>query len=175
MGGENRPEPALGTTWRPGPLRAAGGFTLLELMIVLVVIGVAAAVVSLTLRDPSATQLEREAARLAALLESARAESRASGRVALWRPGGEVTPGSDAVLPGFRFIGLPRSIVLPSRWLDPQVDAQVVGAPVVVLGPEPLIGAQRIRLRLGEQQLSLATDGLGPFTVLDEAAAAGTR
>jgi general secretion pathway protein H len=31
----------------------------------------------------------------------------------------------------------------------------------VVLGPEPLIGPQRIVLRLREQRLTLATDGLG--------------
>jgi len=37
----------------------------------------------------------------------------------------------------------------------------------VVLGPEPLIGAQRIVLRLGDQRLTLATDGIGPFTVAD--------
>jgi general secretion pathway protein H len=35
----------------------------------------------------------------------------------------------------------------------------------VQLGPEPLIGAQRIVLRLDEQTLTLATDGLGPFVV----------
>ncbi|NBX96765.1 MAG: type II secretion system protein GspH, partial [Betaproteobacteria bacterium] len=42
-----------------------------------------------------------------------------------------------------------------------------IGAPRLVLGPEPLIPAQRLRLRLGEQQLVLATDGLGAFRVED--------
>jgi general secretion pathway protein H len=34
-----------------------------------------------------------------------------------------------------------------------------------VLGPEPLIPAQRIALGLGDRRLVLATDGLGPFRV----------
>jgi general secretion pathway protein H len=33
------------------------------------------------------------------------------------------------------------------------------------LGPEPLIPAQSLRLRLGQQQVRLATDGLRPFAV----------
>ena len=38
------------------------GFTLIELMIVVALIAIASAVVSLALRDPAATRLEREAA-----------------------------------------------------------------------------------------------------------------
>jgi general secretion pathway protein H len=56
----------------------------------------------------------------------------------------------------------------PTRWLDPQVRAEVVDAPAVQLGPEPLIGAQRIVLRLADQRVALATDGLGPFAVVDD-------
>jgi general secretion pathway protein H len=40
-----------------------------------------------------------------------------------------------------------------------------VGAAHLQLGPEPLIGAQRVVLRLSDQRLEVATDGLGPFTV----------
>ena len=43
--------------------------------------------------------------------------------------------------------------------------AEVIGAKSVQLGPEPLIGAQRIVLRLDDRRLVLATDGLGPFAV----------
>ena len=48
----------------------------------------------------------------------------------------------------------------------------MIGARAVVLGPEPLIGAQRIVLRLDDQRLTLATDGLGPFVVEPTAAGA---
>src|SRR5215212_5523953 len=51
---------------------SARGFTLIELMVVVAVIAIATAVASLALRDPAASKLEHEAARLASLLESAR-------------------------------------------------------------------------------------------------------
>ena len=139
------------------------GFTLIELMIVVVLIAVASSVASLALRDPASTVLEREGARLAALLEGARGEARASGLAAYWEP-----RTASPEVPGFRFVGLPPSDDLPSNWLETGVTAEVVGARAVVLGPEPLIGPQRIVLRLREQRLTLATDGLGPFAVAPE-------
>ncbi len=146
--------------------RVAAGFTLIELMVVVALIAIASAVVSLGLRDPAETQLEREAARLVALLDSARTEARASGLAASWEPR---AAGADAA--DFRFVGLPPSAELPTRWLAAGVSAEVPGARAVVLGPEPLIGAQRIVLRLGDRQLTLATDGLGPFAVAADAEA----
>jgi general secretion pathway protein H len=144
-------------------LRAAGartpGFTLIELMIVVVLVALAASVVSLALRDPAETRLAQEGERLAALLESARAEARASGLTVRWVPGA-ASDGAD-----FRFVGLPASVPLPNKWLDPRVSAEVIGARTVALGPEALIGAQRIVLRLDDRRLELATDGLGPFAV----------
>ena len=40
----------------------------------------------------------------------------------------------------------------------------------MVLGPEPLIGMQKIILRLDDQRLMLMTDGLGPFVVANDIA-----
>ena len=138
-------------------------------MIVVALIAVAAGVVSLALRDPASIRLHTEAQRLSALLESARAESRASGLPVRWMPL------DDAGQTNFRFVQVSGSkstaMARPTRWLDPQVRAQVVGAPSVQLGPEPLIGAQRIVLRLGDQRIELATDGLGPFAVVNDEAA----
>jgi general secretion pathway protein H len=141
----------------------ARGFTLIELILVVAIIAIASSLVVLALRDPDASQLEEEAARLAALLEGARAEARASGLAASWEP----RSGEEGV-PGFRFVGLPPSRELPARWLDDSVSAEVIGARAVVLGPEPLIGAQRIVLRRGDRRLVLETDGLGPFAVQNE-------
>ena len=53
------------------------GFTLIEVMVVVAIIAIAAGVISLALRDPTLDRLERDGARLAALLEMARAEARA--------------------------------------------------------------------------------------------------
>jgi len=136
------------------------GFTLIELLIVVALIAIASAVAALALRDPAATRLEHEGARLVALLEAARTEARASALPASWEPRPEQV-GAE----GFRFIGLPTTTGLPSTWLNRGVSAEVIGARAVLLGPEPLIGAQRIVLRLDDQRLQLETDGLGPFVV----------
>lgn len=130
---------------------------MIELMVVMALIAVAVALVTLSLRDPAAAQLDREAVRLAALLETARAESRSAG-VAM-----RFEIGSKPDEPPFRFTGLASTEPLPTHWLAEGVSAEVIGARALVLGPEPLIGPQRIVLRLGERNLTLATDGIGPF------------
>ena len=136
------------------------GFTLVELLVVIALIAIASGLASLALRDPSASRLEQEGARLAALLESARAEARASGLAVRWE-----TRVNDTAEYDFQFVGLPPSNELPQRWLAEGVTADIVGARAVVLGPEPLIPAQRIVLSLDDRRLTLATDGLGPFEV----------
>ncbi|WP_395703501.1 prepilin-type N-terminal cleavage/methylation domain-containing protein [Aquabacterium sp.] len=136
------------------------GFTLVELLVVLVLIGISAGLISLALRDPSESRLEQEGTRLAALLEAGRAEARALGLPVRFELGSTV-PGD-----GFRFVGLPPQLKLPQRWLNEETQAEIVGARALQLGPEPIIGPQRIALRLGERQLLLATDGLGPFAPL---------
>jgi general secretion pathway protein H len=157
-----RPAP-LGPLLYSAPSRdGLRGFTLIELLVVVALIAIATAIASLALRDPAAAKLENEAARLVALLESARAEARASGLSARWEPLADQADGS-----GFRFVGLPANESLPTHWLDANTGATVIGARAIVLGPEPLIGEQRIVLRLDNQRLILATDGIGPFVVAD--------
>ncbi|MFG6488915.1 Tfp pilus assembly protein FimT/FimU [Roseateles sp. BYS78W] len=142
----------------------AGGFTLIELLVVVALIAIASATISLSLRDPTELQLQREAQRLAALLETARAESRASGLTVRWVPKA-VKTGED-----FHFDGLPRTLQLPSRWLGDPVAVTIENAsavnPGLVLGPEPVIPAQRLLLQLGNQRVMLATDGLSAFDVV---------
>jgi general secretion pathway protein H len=133
------------------------GFTLIELMVVMALIAVAVGVVTLSLRDPAAAQLDREAVRLAALLEAARSQSRAAG-VAL-----RFELASKPDDPPFRFVGTIGGEPLPTHWLSNEVSAEVIGGRALILGPEPLIGPQRIVLRMGERNLTLATDGIGPF------------
>jgi general secretion pathway protein H len=146
--------------------RAQRGFTLIELMVVVAIIAIGAGLMALSIRDGAATRLDQEAARLSALLEAARAEARASGLAVRWMPAAADDPEGAQ----FRFLGLPPERKWPTRWLDESVRADIPGAGAVRLGPEPMIGAQRIVLRLDERQLVLATDGLGPFEPADEAA-----
>ncbi len=140
--------------------RFSRGFTLLELMVVIAIVGITTAVVSFAIPDPSATRLEREAARLIALLESARAQARTGAMTVLWIP---QSSGNEA---DFQFLGLPPALQPPLQWLDRDVRAEVVGAKSVVLGPEPMIGAQSVILRVDDKQIIVGTDGLLPFEVI---------
>jgi len=159
--------------------RAAAGFTLIELLVVLLMIAMVSGLVGLALRDGGEARLEREGVRLAALLEAGRAEARASGVAVRFElaspasPGGSPAGGSDAG-ETFRFVGLPPGTLPAGHWLDAEVQARIEGARALLLGPEPLIGAQRIVLSLGDRQLVLATDGLAPFAVAETASAAAT-
>ena len=128
---------------------------MLELLVVVAIIAFATARVSLALRDTASAQLEREATRLAALFESARAQSRASGVPVRWMP----------TASGFTFQGVTAQD-LPSNWLSNET--QVLGTPTLVLGPEPIIGPQSVTItnaRQPERSLRVATDGLRPFAV----------
>jgi general secretion pathway protein H len=153
------------------------GFTLVELMVVVALIAIASAVVALALRDPATARLDREASRLAALLEAARAESRVLGVPVQWVPAIDAASGMAR---GFRWVGLPDPEHRPGGWLEPEpiaveayADTPAGRAPAqaLALGPEPVIGVQRIVLRLGDRQLVLATDGLGPFVISADGAA----
>jgi len=142
-------------------------------MLVVALIAVVSALATLAIRDPASTRLEQESARLSALLESARAEARALGLAVTWKPVAKDSANPDSG--DFRFDGLPASDPLPTHWLARGVVAEVVGAQALVLGPEPMIGAQRVILRLDDQRTALATDGLGPFAAVAEEAAATPR
>lgn len=147
-------------------MRHALGFTLLELMVVVAIAALAAAGVTLAWRDSDAERLEREALRLTALIESARAQSRVTGLPVAWR----AAPG------GFEFLGLQRASTGTAPpalqpWLFDKTTATVLqpaGAPVLMLGPEPVVPQQRLVLALGERRLVMGTDGVGPFKVTPE-------
>jgi general secretion pathway protein H len=140
---------------------AAHGFTLIELLVVLAIIALGAALVTAALPDGVQSKLEEEGNRLAALFESARAQSRATGQTVSWQPAADVP---------FRFVGLPKEAAQPTHWMSEGVSAEVVGAAAVVLGPEPILPAQRIVLRLEDRRVVLASDGLSAFAVTESGA-----
>jgi general secretion pathway protein H len=147
------------------PAQRQRGFTLIELLVVLSIIAIASAGVAFAMRDSAQTQLEREAQRLSALLESARAQSRTRGVPVVWHSSGA----------GFAFDGLPPG-TLPGNWLDP--NTTVPANSRLELGPDPIIAAQSVTLgnrQQGAVAWRVASDGLRPFAVevADSAASPG--
>ncbi|OUM03207.1 pilus assembly FimT family protein [Variovorax sp. JS1663] len=146
--------------------RHRGGFTLIELLVVIAIIALATAGVGLALRDAGQETLDREAERLSAVLEAARAQSRASGIAVRWRPTAQ-GPGN------FVFDGLQPG-TLPTSWLSEGITAQPLAADgsavaALQLGPEPIIAAQQVLLSSEgppARSLRIATDGLKPFAVV---------
>jgi general secretion pathway protein H len=151
------------STLRPlrhfGPAAPCRGFTLLELLVVMALMVLAMAGVSLSLRDSADSALQRDAERLAALLETGRAQARANGLPVVWRAQG-AAPGQ-----AFVFEGLPPP-GLPSQWLSNTT--RTAPGQAITLGPEPLIGPQALSLNSSERpdhRLWVVTDGLRPFRV----------
>lgn len=170
------------------------GLTLLELLVVLAIIGMAMAGVSLSLRDSSQTQIEREAQRLVAVLEAARAQSRTSGVALIW----QATPEGFVIRPvlaptpaqgnNSAITSAPSNAANPiaartETWLTAGTQAVVstatasannaAPANLVVLGPEPILAPARITLSATttntskpSPSLSIGTDGLQPFRVM---------
>jgi len=161
------------------------GLTLLELLVVLAIISIAMTGVSLSMRDNHQTQLEREAQRLVAVLEAARAQSRTRGVALIW----QTTPEGFVIWPS------PTSSQAPIRtaanpmatrtesWLSAGTQAMIhtsatptnnaPPANAVVLGPEPILAPAHITLSRPQANssatsptLRIGTDGLQPFRVL---------
>ena len=133
------------------------GLTLLELLLVLSIAAMATAMAALALRNQGEQALQREGERLIALLEGQRAWSRSSGQAVRWVP----------VENGFVFQGRVPARP-PERWLSQGVQVQwppTSAERALVLGPEPILAAQSVVLKLREQELRLSTNGLAPFQV----------
>jgi general secretion pathway protein H len=153
------------------------GLTLLELLVVLAIIGFSVAGVSLSLRDSSQTQLEREAQRLVAVLEAARAQSRTSGVALIWQPTAEGFVIRPAIAPNQALSNSASPIATRTEtWLTTGTQAAINTATrtnLVVLGPEPILAPARITLSVATSNsakpfptLSIGTDGLRPFQVV---------
>lgn len=154
------------------PLRKAGGFTLIELMVVMVIIGITLGMVSLNALPSPRQNLENEAKRLALLLQLARDEAIVRNRLVAFEAGSDsyrfivrndqsswdqIT--NDDLLRQRPFKNAPVTVLL-----DPP--GAGTGNPMrITFGREPVDKPFIMTLIAGDNSVSVRADGIGHFTV----------
>jgi len=153
------------------PARAARGFTLVEVMVVMVIIGVTLGLVSLNAMPSPRQNLQNEAQRIALLLQLARDEAIVRNRLIAFEADGE----------HYRFL-----VRNETRW-DPVTQDDLLrerafkSAPVVLLLDPPGAGAANplritfgrepvdkpfvLTMAIGDDRVAIRADGIGHFVV----------
>jgi len=139
--------------------KSSHGFTLLELLIVLLIMALGSAGVALSLRQTPQEALEREAQRLIYWLEVARIQACVQGQRVQW----VASPQSYSFL-----VNGPSSLPKNIAWL--QSTTQVTSSiQTLLLGPEPILSPQSIELGMQEPssiRIKIGTNGIEPFAIL---------
>ena len=144
------------------------GFTLIELMVVVMVIALASGMVVFSMRDTQGIALERDAQRLAAILEYGRAQSRMQGTPVRWRAteGGFAIDGLNKPMPAQPWLSEDTLVldVLPHAGeLRPATMLSLDLGPEPVLRPQTVLIASRLQ---PQTRVQIATDGLRPFAIV---------
>jgi general secretion pathway protein H len=154
-----------------GHLRKVGGFTLVELMVVMVIIGMTLGLVSLNAIPTPQQNLQNEAQRLALLLQLARDEAIVRNRLVAF----EADPDRYRFLVRneTRWDPVTRDDLLRERafktapltlLLDPP-GAGSANPLRIVFGREPVDKPFVLTLASGDSRIAIRADGVGHFTV----------
>ena len=156
---------------RLGDAASQRGFTLIELMVVVLIVALASGMVAISLRDTQGIALEREGQRLAALLEYARAQSRLQGTAVRWRAtrNGFALEGLNKPVPEQPWLSEDTRVldVLPHKPVTQSADLDTLAT--LALGPEPVLTPQSVLLvsrQTPGNPVRVATDGVRPFAVV---------
>ena len=160
--------------------RLASGFTLVELMVVLVVLAVTASLVSWSVSAARGHGLESAAEQLAATLEQARWQAIATGRRIAWELP-QTSGAAGSTMPQARWYeqtqdGNWHLRVTPAAAALADVSVTIVqprsagNTPArLVLGPEPAGVAVCILLMQEGSTVAVASDGIAPFAARRDA------
>ena len=136
--------------------RRHAGFTLIELLVVIAMLGIAAAVVVLSISGSDQRQLREEAARLGALFRIAQDEARITGRVLVWEAdarGYRFRPVDDGVVADWN-----DEILRPRTW---PFEVRSIEGGRILFSREPLLEPAILRIETGEREARLELDALG--------------
>ena len=142
------------------------GFTLIELMVVLVIIGIASAAISLSIKPDPLHLLRKDAERVAQLLQVAQAEARADGRPITWlanAKGFRFSRRNDQGKGFDHFNNDPQ--LLPRPWQTPGLEVRVDPRQKVVLNAEWINPPLQLKLSDGLNSISVQRNATGQVSV----------
>ena len=164
------PRSDRGNRCASGPLARQGGFTLLEMMVVLLIVGILISVVALKPTSNRRTDLAEEAQRLATMLESASDEAQIRSAQVAWQP---VAGGYGFFLHAENgaWVPIADDLLKPHRW-----GGDVTGVAIrysgsgdaisrVVFGDESINVPVTVTLYSGSVELLVVGTGIGKFEV----------